>query len=234
MIKLIAFDLDDTLAPTNKATDKDSVELIRKIEKCGIKIAVCSGKPTFYLSGYLRQIGLDNPVLIGENGAVIQIGDALPPKKYCVLPCSEEARKSLNLIKSLIDKKYPDIWYQPNEVVLTPFTENIEHHAYFDEILENFADKIKDINVFKSFNAYDFLPKNINKKTALKHLKELINIDGNEILSVGNSDNDYPMFEYANYSIGINVPDITKVNRNYKTLKEALLHIIEFLNLNIN
>lgn len=234
MIKLIAFDLDDTLAPTNKSTDKDSVELLKKIEKCGIKIAVCSGKPTFYLSGYLRQIGLESPILIGENGAVIQIGDALPPKQYYVLPYSEEAKRSISLIKSLIDKKYPDIWYQPNEVVLTPFTENSEHHAYFDKILENFADKINDINVFKSFNAYDFLPKNINKKTALMHLKELINIDGEEILSVGNSDNDYPMFEYSKYSIGINVPDITKVNKNFKTIKEALLYIVDFLNLNIN
>ncbi len=234
MIKLIAFDLDDTLAPTNKATPNDCVELLKKIEGCGIRIAVCSGKPTFYLSGYLRQIGLNNPILIGENGAVIQMGDALPPKEYYVLPYSEKAKKSIKLIKGLIDEKYPDMWYQPNQTALTPFTENCEHHAFFDKILNENADKIEDIKVFKSFNAYDFLPNNINKQTALKYLKGLLGIDGAEILAVGNSDNDYPMFEYADYSVGINVPDAARVNNNYKTLKEALLHIIEFLNLNIN
>ncbi len=234
MIKLIAFDLDDTLAPTNKATPDDCVQLLRKIEDCGIKIAVCSGKPTFYLSGYLRQIGLKNPILIGENGAVIQFGDALPPKEYYKLPYSDAAENSLKLIKALIDEKYPNMWYQPNETVLTPFTENAEHHAYFNKILIDYADKIKDVTVFKSFNAYDFLPNNINKQTALKYLKKIINIDAEQILAVGNSNNDYPMFQYAKYAIGIDVPDNSKVNKNFNTLKSALLHIIDFLNLNIN
>ena len=71
MHKLLVFDLDGTLAPVGKPMADDTLGLLRSLEKAGYRIAVCSGKPTYYLCGLLRQAGLDAPVLIGENGAVL-------------------------------------------------------------------------------------------------------------------------------------------------------------------
>ena len=69
MIKLLVFDLDSTLAPIGEEMEWENVRLLRELEKKGARIAVCSGKSCDYLCGFLRQLGLSNPIMIGENGA---------------------------------------------------------------------------------------------------------------------------------------------------------------------
>ena len=78
--KLVVFDLDDTLAVTGQAVLPEDVKLLKEIEKTGIKIAVCSGKPVYYLCGFMRQLGINDAIMVGENGAVIQFGISLPPR----------------------------------------------------------------------------------------------------------------------------------------------------------
>jgi len=56
----------------------------------------------------------------------------------------------------------------------------------------------------------------------MKLLSDLLNIMPNKIVAVSNGENDYPMFEYASFSVGINVPDIQKVNINFETISEAI------------
>ena len=95
MIQLMVFDLDSTLAPIGFGMGEEELELFRKLENTGVRIAICSGKTCDYLCGFMRQIGLKNPVLIGENGAVIRFGIDLPPKRHYRVPFSREATDSL-------------------------------------------------------------------------------------------------------------------------------------------
>ena len=78
MIRLAVFDLDGTLAPLGKPVAPETVALLHQLENTGVRIALCSGKPTYYLCGFARQLGLADPILVGENGAVIQLGVDLP------------------------------------------------------------------------------------------------------------------------------------------------------------
>ena len=84
MIKLAVFDLDDTLAPVGRGIAEHDLKRLKELEDMGVRIALSSGKPTYYLCGLLRQLGLKRPIMIGENGIVIQFGVDLPPKKYYV------------------------------------------------------------------------------------------------------------------------------------------------------
>ena len=74
MKKIYAFDLDNTLCPIGKPLATETVKGLTMLERQGGRIAVCSGKPTYYLCGLMRQIGLRAPILVGENGGVIQFG----------------------------------------------------------------------------------------------------------------------------------------------------------------
>ena len=65
-------------------------QALRQLEERGVRIAVCSGKPTYYLCGFLRQVELRDPILIGENGAVIQMGVELPPRNFYILPYPQQ------------------------------------------------------------------------------------------------------------------------------------------------
>jgi HAD superfamily hydrolase (TIGR01484 family) len=80
MHKLLVFDLDGTLAEIGKGMLPEDVAEFHRLERCGYRIAICSSKPVCYLCGFMRQVGLKDPILIGENGAVFQFGVELPPR----------------------------------------------------------------------------------------------------------------------------------------------------------
>lgn len=227
MIKLVVFDLDGTLAPAYGPTPKEDLETLKQLEKSGVKIGICSGKPNYYISGYLRQANWNSPILMGENGSTIQFGTFTPPEFCCVLPHAVEAEESISLLKKLISEKIPDMWYQPNSVALTPFPRRKEEFDIIDGIIEENRDKLKGITVYKHFDSFDIVLEGINKGTAVKFLCEKFGITKNEVVTVGDGINDYSMFAESENSIGINVPDKTKARYNVTTLREALNLITE-------
>ena len=99
-LRLAAFDLDGTLAEIGAGMTEQNLSLLRHLEARGIQIAICSGKPTDYLCGFARQLALQRPALVGENGAVVQLGADLPPKIYSIPPYSEEAKQSLVFLRA--------------------------------------------------------------------------------------------------------------------------------------
>lgn len=222
MLKLAVFDLDGTLTELGKGILPKDIELLKELEDSGVRIAICSGKPAYYLCGFMRQVGLKHPILIGENGATIQFGVDLPPKEYYVLPYSSVAKESLKYIKESLDSLLSDMWYQPNEVGLTPFPRNEEEFEIIANFLSENHDKIKDVDGYRHVDSFDITPIGINKKSGLGYLGKLLNILPEETVAIGDGVNDYPMFEYAGYSIGIRVKDQEKVDRNFNELSEVL------------
>jgi len=53
MHKVLVFDLDGTLAPISKGKTSKDIEKLKRLEKEGYKIGICSGKPTYYLCGFI-------------------------------------------------------------------------------------------------------------------------------------------------------------------------------------
>ena len=145
MIQLLVFDLDSTLAPLGKGIGKEELELFRNLEAKGVKIAICSGKTCDYLCGFMRQVGLKNPILIGENGAVIRFGVDLPPKHYYRIPFSEEITFSLAEIKKKLEEQFSHIWFQPNKIGVTPFPTSEEEFDRIQDILDEWKQGKKDI-----------------------------------------------------------------------------------------
>lgn len=225
MIKLIVFDLDNTLAPVGKGILPETIEMLKEIEKSGIKIAICSGKPTFYTCGVMRQVGLDNPILIGENGAVIQFGVDLPPRRYEVQKYSKEAKETIRFLRQKIEEAMPYVWFQPNEIGLTPFLTKQEEFDTVNQILETHKDQVNDVIVYEQEDCFDITPNGITKKSGIENLAKMLGVLPEEMIAVGDGINDYPMFEYAGMAFGINVQDEEKVDKNFISIIEALKHI---------
>jgi len=229
MIRLIAFDLDGTLAQLGKGILPEDFALLRRLEDSGVRIAICSGKTTYYLCGLMRQVGLRAPVLIGENGAAIQFGIDLPPKEYHIAPYSSGAKRSLRLLKDTLQTVVPDIWYQPNEVALTPFPKN---EAGFDAIkacLDALDPLLEDLTIYRHCDCFDIMPNGITKKSGLERLGKLLGISPEETVCVGDGVNDYPMFEYAGLSVGINVKEPERVKMNFDSANKALTFLLSML-----
>lgn len=222
MIKLIVFDLDNTLAEHGKGIVASDIDKIKKLENKGIKIAICSGKPVHYLSGFMRQVGLKKPYLLGENGAVLQVDVELPPKELYVLPYSTQAKEALSFIKGEIDRKLPDIWYQPNMVGVSPFPKCEEEFEIIASLLDAHKNQLADTQIYRHPDCFDIIPEGIDKRAGVHFLAQKLNIKRDEIVAVGDSENDYPMFAYADMALGVNVKDESKVNKNFKTIAEVL------------
>lgn len=227
MIKLIAFDLDGTLAELGRGMSQEQVELLRALEDAGVRIAICSGKPTYYLCGFMRQIGLKQPILVGENGAVIQFGVDLPPKEFYVAPYSKEAAETIRFFSKEIHRRISDAWYQPNMVELTPFLQHEEDFETMEKCLEELKDHIQDVSIYRFSDCYDFVPNGITKKSGMENLGKLLGITAEEMAAAGDGENDLPMFEYAGLSVGVGGKVRKYVDKCFENTSEMLKYLTE-------
>lgn len=220
----MVFDLDGTLAKVGESMAHADVEKLIELEKAGYIIAICSGKPSYYLCGFARQLGLKEPILIGENGATFQFGIELPPKRYEVYPYSESAKAQLGMMRALIDREYGDkVWYQPNEVGLTPFPKDEETFDRIQKLIDERVGLLDELLVYRHIDSFDLTPQNINKYNGLAYLMKLLGLEPEDVIAVGDGVNDIPMFEFADVAIGIGCP----ADHTFATTSEALDFIQE-------
>ncbi len=228
--KLIAFDLDNTLAALGRGITDENLGKLRILEQKGARIAIVSGKPTYYLCGFMRQVELKSPVLVGENGAVIQFGVDLPPKDFYIQPYSEDAKRSIRLLHQKINEVLPHLWYQPNMVGLTPFPTNQREFDIINQIILENQPQLKDIEIYQHCDSFDITPCGITKYTGLGELGRLLGITKKDTIAVGDGVNDYPMFDYAGHAVGINVAEPEKVDIVFTDPADALDYLIDRIN----
>ena len=228
MYKLLVFDLDGTLAGLGKGIEEQTLIKLKKLEEIGYRIAICSGKTTFYLAGFMRQVGLKSPILIGENGANIQFGTYLPPKEFYLYPYSEEAKKQLHEIGTLIEESIgQDVWYQPNIVGITTFPKDTMVFEKISALLNREKENLTALNIYRHVDSFDILPKEINKYNGLRYLSEITGITAENMIAIGDGINDIPMFHYAGHSIGIGRQLAQETDVCFENILDALKYIAE-------
>ena len=63
--------------------------------------------------------------------------------------------------------------------------------------------KYKDLIINKEYEYIDITPKNVNKNTALQILGNYLNINPNEMLTIGDNINDYDMVKNAGVGVAV-------------------------------
>lgn len=222
------FDLDGTLAKVGKAAGAETVSLLHALAEKGMKIALSSGKPTFYLCGFARQLGLEDAILIGENGGVIQEGVNLPPVYYKEADMPEITRKALKEIRRKLEKEFAGrIWYQPNETALTPFPHFQEDFPPIKKLLDDFITPEMELTVYEHKDCFDIEYSRLSKGEGLRLLSSITGVSVKDMIAFGDWTNDYSMFDVAGYSVGIDLPDPHRASVNFPTIEEGLRHILE-------
>ena len=226
MIKLLICDLDGTLAEPGKPILPSTLNYLKLIENCDVGIVLCSGKPVYYLCGLTRQLGLKNPILIGENGLDFQIGIDLPPKVFFSQKCAKDVEKNLVWLQKNIAKLFDEnIWFQPNKKAVTVFPREAKEFDIIRDFLNKNKNHLDGLTVYEHNDSFDILPSNINKKTTIEKACKLLNVQKEEIIAVGDGVNDYPMFECSALPIGVHVKDLSKVKFNFDDVDTALEYI---------
>lgn len=228
MIKLIAFDLDKTLADLGEGILPENIQKLKQLEDKGITILLSSGKPVYYLCGFMRQVGLKSPILMGENGGALQVGIKLPPSQYYIMPYPNKIIKVLQRMKEDITQICKqDIFLQPNQVGLTVFPKNEEQFTLIRNYLNTSGENNSDLSIYEHIDSFDITPSGINKGEGLKYLCNILGIQLSETVAVGDGSNDIPMFEVAGYSIGIAIKETERADVVYSTIEEALDQLLK-------
>lgn len=200
----IVFDLDGTLAPIGMPVPPEFADGLRRLEQRGHHVAISSGKPLAYLCGMLRQVGLNRPALVGENGAAMQLGIDLPPLVRRVLPYPEGAREALVRLRRELDLRFDgQMWYQPNEHMLTCFPHEQSLFEPIEAVIRHSGAAESGLVVYRHCDCFDIIPEGIDKGAALSELCAMLGTDPEDTIAIGDHDNDLPMFLRAGISIGV-------------------------------
>ena len=103
------------------------------------------------------------------------------------------------------------------KIIKAMFLGNPEEMANFQK---KYEDTIKDrySGVLSQPYVYEILPKGNNKGTGLKKLAEKLGIKQEEVMAIGDGNNDIEMFEYANYSVAMkNASELAAKAAKYRT-----------------
>jgi len=233
MNKLLIFDIDGTLCDINKPVDSKLVKTLQDISE-KYQIVLASGKPFGYIAGFIRQLGLSNCIIIGENGATIMYSATFPPKSYYQIEINDSIEKLFLEIKQQFSKKFKQsIWFQPNAVNLTVFPIDIKDI----EKIHQFAQKFENnkINTYYHKDSVDFTPKGFDKGIAVDILLNKLNYSPENLYIFGDGSNDLPMLKKTKNSFLVNFKienfEPKKYFNNYKELEIYLRN--KFLNIEL-
>jgi len=227
--RLLAIDLDGTLAKPNAPISDSVLSFIKALELNGVLIALVSGKPAMYLSGLVRQLGLKKPILVGENGAEIYCSGTFPPRKTLTRepasPCAHA-----QIASHLTSKFGAKIWLQPNTVNLTIFPYDPQDiDVLCDEIRRYIADTLKcdkcGSSIYVHSDSVELVPIGIDKGTALRTIQELENIVKAETISIGDAPNDIAMLNESGHAFLISAEEYSSHIVNVGSIEDAFRKI---------
>jgi len=228
-IKLIATDMDDTLLNNHQKISPRNAAAIKAAAAQGIKVVFATGRMFISAQKYATELGMDVP-LVTYNGSLVKgsksnkvyferklnLATSIDVLKYC--------REKGYYVQEYIDN---DIFVEKE----TPFTDRYEsivgirpraigeklyHPAVGPNKLlvltssEDFEDSLANLGKYfngrvdvtsSKVNFLEIMEPGINKWTAVKAVGDLYNIKPEEIMCIGDSNNDLPMI--VNAGVGV-------------------------------
>ena len=188
---MFAIDIDGTITINGEGmVDLEILSKLRYLIKLGYKIVYVTGRSSveaFILSVF----GGTTKVSVGENGGVI----TKSPTNHILLADKEKCMKGYNLLaKEFDDIEIKQVFPRMTEVVLTRTFD-------IDKGNRILRENNMDLVLVDSNYAYHINEKKINKAYGLGYALNMLNINPSEVVAIGDSETDIPMFELCENSI---------------------------------
>jgi HAD superfamily hydrolase (TIGR01484 family) len=214
-IKLVCFDVDGvtvekgtvvkeeeseklkTLIVKTKLLSDEMRDVLLELKDC-FYIAINSGRSTIYLKDLFNDLLWDNFALIGEIGIyTLAKGELVQHEKFDNKTLEKMRKIRLELEKYIGRTKAREA-FEPKQFLITLHMPFEDKQVY--ELVEK-VDSEGEFAVIWSGEAFDILPKRLNKGTALKNLCKYLDIDVSQTLAIGNGNNDRDMTDTAGVGV---------------------------------
>lgn len=219
MLKLIFFDLDNTLLNSNKTISDDTLNFLKDLND--IRFIVNTGRLPYNMEPIKQYIDLSNVVC--GNGAYIVLDGKL------IYSCCLDKKDAYHLLDYGYSKGNSPCFYLESGLYITeeskmPTTvkvkmltkdklydllkvENIYKIAFYDDDTDNLEDINRFTNTIENivcdYSDSDFLEchhKDSSKGNAIDIVSNLLNVKPDEILAIGDNENDLSMFNRGYHS----------------------------------
>ena len=229
MYKLLLLDLDDTLLSKDGTISDGNVAAVKKATSAGKHVAICSGRSNMSINKFNEKLGITG-FTIGYNGGIIYKGndvhichyldkqlvsDIIDYCRICKVDIqiyqneklwidketffTKQYCKRQKLQPEIVDDLKNHISDQVNKVLIL-FT-----HRRLKKLELGMPDHIKNncSTFFSHANLFEFNPLNVTKGTAVKELADLLNIPLEEVIAMGDHENDIPMLQTAGLGVAV-------------------------------
>lgn len=230
-IKLIASDMDDTLLNSSREISPRNEAAIKKAIEAGIIFTLASGRMYCSMQPYAQKLGLDVP-LVSYNGALVKgalsgkVYVNTPLKLQTALDLLDYIKQNGHYVQVYMDDKLyvkeeneysrmyakisgiqpialgEEIYHikeAPNKMLLMTTAETFE--ATWQDVAEKFKGRV-DVTSSRD-NYLELMEPGVNKWQAVKRLAESVGVKPEEIMCIGDSNNDLSMITNAGIGVAV-------------------------------
>ena len=205
MLKALVTDVDGTITDRRRRINTDAIETLRMLVDAEIEVVLASGNTVCFMDGLCKMVGTDGTI-ISENGGVYRRGFGgtlhIPGDQKVCLEAFEVLRdhfagEGVRLELLSAQYRFADVAFarkiDPDDVR----TVVRDHHLPVRVLDTGFAIHLQDPGV--------------SKGTAMRDLAREMGLLPDEILAIGDSENDIEMLKAAGVGVAVaNAPEPTR------------------------
>ena len=213
-IEAIAVDIDGTITDDTRKICISAIESLRAAEEKGIPTIIVTGNVVNYAYAAQVLIGCSGG-LVAENGGMI-FKEGYNNNAVEILVNSEYIEKADTHLKERLGENYAkhashDNNYRATEIV---FYKTIQRKS-IEDALEDYEYR-DELEIYDSGFALHVTDKRVNKGTSLKRLCEKNAINMENVMAIGDSENDEDFLKEAGVKIAVgNADDSLKEKSTY-------------------
>lgn len=231
--KLLAVDIDGTLSVPGQEIPIEVIESLKKCVKSNILVVLSTGKKFTSIQALCEQIGIEGPVITCNGSIIVQAGTQkilfshyFPKTLYGTIISTLENDKRANIAVftehditctsiNFASKVLNSIGEPTTRFVYSLLSLSSENVAKILVAVEN-SNLLRSVYDFYSHKYaqdcsititsdkfVEFMPLNVSKGKALLNLSKSNGIMKQNIVCIGDSDNDLSMFEVAGLKIAV-------------------------------
>ena len=204
-IEAIAVDIDGTITDEKRQICISAIEALRKAENAGIPTIIVTGNVVNYAYATEVSIGCSGG-LVAENGGIVF-----------------KEGKNNNAVETMVER---DFVTSAEEHLKDKLGENFDKHASHDNMYrltetvfyktldkKILDDALKDFKYLDQLEIYDssfalhITDKRVNKGTSLRYLCERNGINMENVMAIGDSQNDEDFLKETGYKIAVENAD---------------------------
>ncbi len=218
-IEAIAVDIDGTITDNTRKICISAIEALRKAEKAGIPTIIVTGNVVNYAYAAEVLIGCSGGIVCENGGVVFKEGENNNAVETLV------ERDFVNSAESHLKEKLGEKFdIHASHDNMYRLTETVFYKTLAREDLE---DALKDFKYLDELEIYDsgfalhVTDKRVNKGTSLKYLCERNGINMENVMAIGDSQNDEDFLKQVGYRIAVgNAEDKLKEISTYTCEKK--------------